>query len=84
MEGRDPENSKERQEGLSLRTVKRNRGKQQRPLQEKWKYQRNISSKDGTIKGRNGKDLIKTKEIKKRWKEYTEELDEKDLNDLDN
>ena len=37
-----------------------------------------------TIKDRNGKDLIETKEIKKRWKEYTEELYKKDLNDPDN
>ena len=26
----------------------------------------------GTIKDRNGKDLIEAKEIKKRWQEYTE------------
>ena len=30
--------------------------------------------KIGTIKDRNGKDLIKAEEIKKRWKEYTEKL----------
>ena len=28
----------------------------------------------GTIKDRNGKDLIETEEVKKRWKEDTEEL----------
>ena len=28
----------------------------------------------GTIKDRNGMDLIKTEDIKKRWQEYTEEL----------
>ena len=28
----------------------------------------------GTVKDRNGKDLIEAKETKKRWKEYTEEL----------
>ena len=28
----------------------------------------------GTIKDRNGQDLIDAEEIKKRWKEYTEEL----------
>ena len=39
----------------------------------------------GTIKERNGQDLTKTEEIKKkRWQEYTEELYKKDLNDLDN
>ena len=29
-------------------------------------------------------DLTEAEEIKKRWKEYTEELYKKDLNDLDN
>ena len=29
-------------------------------------------------------DLTEAEDIKKRWQEYTEELDEKDLNDLDN
>ena len=28
----------------------------------------------GTIKDRNGKDLTKAEEVKKRWQEYTEEL----------
>ena len=28
----------------------------------------------GTIKDRNDKDIVKAKEIKKRWQEYTEEL----------
>jgi len=37
----------------------------------------------GTIKGRNGRDLVDTEEIKKRWKEYMEELHKKDLNELD-
>ena len=38
----------------------------------------------GTIKDRNGKDLTKAEDIKKRWQEYTEELYKKGLNDLDN
>ena len=38
----------------------------------------------GTIKDRNDKDLTEEKEIKKRWKEYTEELYKTDLNDPDN
>ena len=37
----------------------------------------------GTIEDRNDKDLIETEEIKKRWKEYTEELYKKDINELD-
>ena len=38
----------------------------------------------GTIKDRNGRDLVNAEEIKKRWKEYTQELYKKDLHDQDN
>ena len=38
----------------------------------------------GTMKERNGMNLIEAEDIKKRWQEYTEELHKKDLNDLDN
>jgi len=38
----------------------------------------------GTIKDRSGMDLTETKDIKKRWQEYTEELYKKDLQNLDN
>ena len=31
-------------------------------------------AKMGTIKDRNGKDLKEAEDIKKRWQEYTEEL----------
>ena len=41
-------------------------------------------AKMSTIKERNGKDLTEAKEIKKRWQDYTEELNKKGLNDLDN
>ena len=41
-------------------------------------------AKIGTIKDRNGTDLIEAEGIKKRWQEYTEELYKKDLNDPDN
>ena len=37
----------------------------------------------GTIKDRNGRDLVDAEEIKKRLKEYMEERYEKDLNKLD-
>ena len=62
---------------------KQQKGKDQRSLPENWKCQRwNIGIKDGTleipkmgtIKDRNGKDLIETEEVKKRWKEDTEKL----------
>ena len=38
----------------------------------------------GTIKDRNGIELTKAEEIRKRWQEYTEELYKKDLHDSDN
>ena len=38
----------------------------------------------GTIKDRNGMDITEAEDIKKRWKECTEELYKKDLDDLDN
>ena len=36
-------------------------------------------AKMGSIKDRNGMDLTKAEDIKKRWQEYTEELYKKDL-----
>ena len=41
-------------------------------------------AKMGSIKDRNGMDLTGAEDIKKRWKEYTEELYKKDLHDQDN
>ena len=38
----------------------------------------------GTIKDRNGMDIIDAEDIQKRWQEYTEELYKKYLNDPDN
>ena len=40
-------------------------------------------AKMGSIKDRNGRDLIEAEDIKKRWQEYTE-LYKKDLNGPDN
>ena len=40
-------------------------------------------AKMGSIKDRNGMDLAKAEDTKKRWQEYTE-LYKKDLNDTDN
>ena len=40
-------------------------------------------AKMGSIKDRNGMDLTKTEDIKKRWPEYTEELYKKDRHDSD-
>ena len=41
-------------------------------------------AKMGSIKDRNGMDLIEADDIKKRWQEYTEELYKKDLHNTDN
>ena len=41
-------------------------------------------AKMGSIKDRNGRDLTEAGDIKKRWREYTEELYKKDLHDPDN
>ena len=37
-----------------------------------------------TIKDRNDTDLTEAEDIKKRWQEYTEELQKNDLHDPDN
>ena len=41
-------------------------------------------AKMGSIKDRNGMDLIEAEDIKKKWQEYTEELYKKDLHNQDN
>ena len=41
-------------------------------------------AKMGSIKDRNGRDLTEAEDIKKRQREYTEELYKKDLHDPDN
>ena len=38
----------------------------------------------GSIKDRSRTDLTEAEDIKKRWQEYTEELQKKNLNDPDN
>ena len=43
-----------------------------------------FQAKMGSIKDRNGMDLTKAGDIKKRWQEYTEELYKKDLHNPDN
>ena len=41
-------------------------------------------AKMGSIKDRNHRDLTEAEDIKKRWQEYTEELNIKDLHDPEN
>ena len=45
---------------------------------------RTFHAKMGSIKDRNGLDLTEAADIKKRWREYMEELYKKDLHDPDN
>ena len=44
---------------------------------------RTFHAKMGTIKDRNGMDLTRAEDLKKRWQEYIEELYKKDLNNPD-
>ena len=41
-------------------------------------------AKMSSIKDRDGRDLTEAEDIKKRWQEYTEELNKKDLHEPDN
>ena len=43
-----------------------------------------VHAKMGTIKDRNSMDLTEAEDLKKRWQEYTEELDKTNLHDPDN
>ena len=63
------------------RGIKQN-GKEQRSLQENWRYQGNISQKDGHTKGQNSRNLTQEEEIK-TWQECTQKLHIKGLKDLD-
>ena len=61
---------------------KEQNGKDKGSLQENWRYQGNISCKNGHNKGQKWyMDLTETEDTKKRWQEYIEELYRKDLHD---
>ena len=47
-------------------------------------YLLTFHAKMGTIKDRSGMDPTKAEDIKKRWQEYTEDLDKKHLHDPEN
>ena len=53
-------------------------------LQGNYRYQGNISCRDGHNKGQKWYDLTEAEDIKKRWQKYTEELYKKDLHDPNN
>ena len=63
---------------------KNNRMGKPRDLFKKIRDTKETYAKMGLIKDRNGMDLTEAEDIKKRWQEYTEELDKKDLHDQDN
>ncbi|CAF2230771.1 unnamed protein product [Rotaria magnacalcarata] len=44
---------------------------------------RTFHAKIGTIKDKQGRDLMEKEDIKKRWREYTEELYKKDTQSID-
>ena len=68
---------KEKEEG--------NRIGKTRDLFKKIRYTKGtFHAKMSTIKDRNGMELIQAADIKKKWKEYTEELYKKDLQNPDN
>ena len=68
--------------------MQRNRGKQQnektRDLFKKIRDTKGTLHAKMGSKDRNDRDLTETKDIKKRWQEYTEELYKIDLHDPDN
>ena len=58
-------------------------GKTRDPLKKIRDTKGTLHAKMGSIKDRNGMDLKKAEDIKKRWQEYTEELYKKALHDPD-
>ena len=69
---------------MQISRGKQENGKGKRSLQENWKYQGNISHKDGHDKGQNWQGPNRTEKIKKRWQKHTEQLYTKDINDPGN
>ena len=59
-------------------------GKTRDLFKETRNTKRTFHAKIGTIKDRNCRDLTEAEDNKKRWQEYTEELNKKDLHDPDN
>ena len=70
--------------GQCKKIEENNRMGKTRDLFKKIRYQGKISCKEGHNKDRNGMNLTKAEDIKKRWHKYTEELYRKDIHDPDN
>ena len=81
------ENSEERQKdpfSEDCKGIEENNRRKTRDLFKKIGYIKGIlHPKMGTIMDRNGKGLIEAEEIRKRWKDYTEEMYKKCLDDHD-
>ena len=59
-------------------------GKTREPFKKIRDTKGTFHAKMGSIKDRNGMNLTEAEDIKKRWQEYTEELNKKDHHDPDN
>ena len=59
-------------------------GKSRDPFKKIRDTKGTFHAKMGTIKDKNGMELIEAEDIKKWWQEYKEELYKKDLHDPDN
>ena len=59
-------------------------GKTRDPFKKIGDTKGTFDAKMGSIKDRNGMDRTEAEDIKKRWKDYTEELYRKDLHDPNN
>ena len=66
------------------RNKEKQNGKEQRFLQENWRYKGTFHARMDMVKDRNDKDITEQEEIKKQWQEHTEELYKKNLKDPDN
>ena len=58
-------------------------GKTRDPFRKTGNIKGTFCPKIGPIKDKNGGDLVEAEEIKKRWKDYTEALYNKNLNEPD-
>ena len=62
---------------------KQENGKDQRSLQENWRYKGNISYKNGHNKGQTSKDLTEAEILRRGGKNTQKNYTKKGLNDLD-
>ena len=81
MQGSEEQQEEVRKPASGIRAEKQeNRVGKTRELLEKIRETKGtFHAKMGTIKDRNGMDLMEGEDIKKKWQEYTEELYKKDL-----